>query len=128
MLDGYDDAFNQKKQEYLDKDYNWEYRNNSGLFSKAVKTYTNIDYSPKENSGFAFRTAESFLSNLNKKTEISVDLSKYKTGVTVYHKKFGEGVITEVEQEDDDLKVDIEFEKFGHKRLMAKFANLEVIG
>ncbi len=128
LLDGYDDAFNQKKQEYLDKDYNWEYRNNSGLFSKAVKTYTNIDYSPKENSGFAFRTAESFLSNLNKKSEISVDLSKYKTGVTVYHKKFGEGVITEVEQEDDDLKVDIEFEKFGHKRLMAKFANLEVIG
>jgi hypothetical protein len=70
LLDGYDDAFNQKKQEYLDKDYNWEYRNNSGLFSKAVKTYTNIDYSPKENSVCAFRTAESFLSNLNKKSEI----------------------------------------------------------
>ena len=29
--------------------------------------------------------------------------------------------------EDIDLKVDIQFEKFGHKRLMAKYANLEII-
>ena len=65
--------------------------------------------------------------SINKKQEISVDLGRYKTGVTVYHKKFGEGIITDVEQEDDDLKVDIEFSKVGHKRLMAKFANLEVI-
>ena len=41
--------------------------------------------------------------------------------------KFGEGVITKTEPEGDDLKVDIDFEKFGHKRLMAKFSNLEII-
>ena len=45
----------------------------------------------------------------------------------VYHKKFGEGTITKTEKEGDDLKVDIEFDKAGHKRLMAKFAGLEVI-
>ena len=28
---------------------------------------------------------------------------------------------------NDDIKVDIEFNKVGHKRLMAKFANLEII-
>ena len=27
----------------------------------------------------------------------------------------------------DDLKVDIDFDKFGHKRLMAKFAGLEIL-
>ena len=32
-----------------------------------------------------------------------------------------------VEAEGDDLKVDIDFTKVGHKRLMAKFAGLEVI-
>ena len=32
-----------------------------------------------------------------------------------------------VEAEGDDLKVDISFDKFGHKRLMAKFAGLEII-
>ena len=62
----------------------------------------------------------------NKQTS-TVDLSVYNTGVKVYHKKFGEGIITKTEPEDDDLKVDIDFEKFGHKRLMAKFSNLEVI-
>ena len=28
---------------------------------------------------------------------------------------------------NEDLKVDINFEKVGHKRLMAKFAKLEII-
>ena len=55
-------------------------------------------------------------------------LSKYQAGVRVFHKKFGEGTINYVEQEGEDLKVDINFDKVGHKRLMAKFANLEIIG
>ena len=57
----------------------------------------------------------------------NVDLSKYTTGVKVFHKKFGEGVITKTEPEGEDLKVDISFDKVGHKRLMAKFAKLEII-
>ena len=81
------------------------------------------------NSGFAFRTAESFLNNLGKKSTSNnqVDLSKYEAGVRVYHKKFGEGTINKVEPEGEDLKVDISFDKVGHKRLMAKYANLEII-
>ena len=54
-------------------------------------------------------------------------MDSYKAGVRVYHKKFGEGIINSVEQEGDDLKVDINFDKAGHKRLMAKFAGLELI-
>ena len=81
------------------------------------------------NSGFTFRTAESFLNNLGKKTlgNKEVDLSKYEAGVRVYHKKFGEGTINMVEPEGEDLKVDIQFDKVGHKRLMARYANLEII-
>ena len=74
-----------------------------------------------------FRTAESFLNNLSKRTNKEVDLSQYKEGVRIFHKKFGEGTINKVEPEGEDLKVDINFDKVGHKRLMAKFANLEVI-
>ncbi len=75
-----------------------------------------------------FRTAESFLNSLGKKSSNNnVDLSKYKSGTRIFHKKFGEGTISNVEPEGDDLKVDIQFDKVGHKRLMAKFANLEVI-
>lgn len=58
--------------------------------------------------------------------EAFVDLNKFKIGQTVYHKKFGEGIISDIEPEENDLKLDINFEKVGHKRLMAKYANLEI--
>ncbi len=82
------------------------------------------------NIGVFKRTAESFLNSLGKNTTSNasnIDFSKYNTGVRVFHKKFGEGTISCVEPENDDLKVDIQFDKVGHKRLMAKYANLEVI-
>ena len=56
-----------------------------------------------------------------------VDLSKYKVGQRIYHKKFGEGTIVKLENEGNDVKVDLEFDKVGHKRLMAKFAGLEIL-
>ena len=78
---------------------------------------------------YQFRSADSFLNSLNqnKKKNDDIDLTSYKAGVKVYHKKFGEGIINSVETEGEDLKVDISFEKVGHKRLMAKFAGLEII-
>ena len=79
-------------------------------------------------NGFMFRTAENFLNSLGKKSKGSeVDLSQYKAGIKIFHKKFGEGIISNIEPEGEDLKVDIQFDKVGHKRLMAKFANLEII-
>ncbi len=115
LLDGYDNALGEKKETNIfgDSKYSWTYG------SRDNKT---------SNNGFMFRTAENFLNSLNKKSSgNNVDLSKYKSGVRVFHKKFGEGTISNVEPEGDDLKVDINFDKVGHKRLMAKFANLEVI-
>ena len=32
-----------------------------------------------------------------------------------------------IEKEGNDLKVDLSFDKSGHKRLMAKYAGLEII-
>lgn len=77
-------------------------------------------------SAFNFRTAESFLTQI--KVNRTVNLDDFKIGVEVMHKKFGKGVITNTEPEEDDLKVDIAFEKAGNKRLMAKFAGLEILG
>jgi len=74
------------------------------------------------------RTANSFLREINaKKKSESVDISKYQLGQNVFHKKFGEGVITKIEPEGDDCKLDINFQKFGMKRLMGKFARLEIL-
>ncbi len=104
--------------------YEWSYGNGS------VKKY-NIGQSQTFGkvaaSGISFKTPESFLNGLNKKKTTSVDISKYKEGTRVYHKKFGEGTINYIEEEGEDYKVDISFDKVGHKRLMAKFAGLEII-
>ena len=133
LLDGYEEAFGDttnKERMLKDTDYIWTY----GSGNSKVKSYkmdnieSKVAAASKSASNFMFRTAESFLSNLNKKSEEKkVDLSQYKEGLRVFHKKFGEGTISIVEPENDDLKVDINFDKVGHKRLMAKFANLQII-
>ncbi len=144
LLEGYKEAFgeedNNKNQMFKDSNYTWTYgskdNGNIKTYKIGEKEAVGVGAFAKSNTtknstnmGFAFRTAESFLSNLGKKATSNkqVDLSKYEAGVRVYHKKFGEGTINKVEPEGEDLKVDISFDKVGHKRLMAKYANLEII-
>ncbi len=145
LLEGYQDVFGDsdgktnKDRMFEDSPYSWTYGSKNSGNIKTYKIDTqkepsvaiagNVKKSNNSN-GFMFRTAESFLNNLNnigKKSAQQVDLSKYEAGIRVYHKKFGEGTINSVEPEGEDLKVDINFDKVGHKRLMAKFANLEII-
>ena len=109
-----------------DSGFSWSYGNKKS--STVGSTASSISKSAVGSVVSFGRTAESFLSGLaNKSDKKAVDLSQYDEGVKVYHKKFGEGIITKTEPEGDDLKVDINFDKYGHKRLMAKFSNLEVI-
>ena len=138
LLEGYKEAFGESKKDHKNKifedsKFTWSYGSKD---NGNIKTYKIDSKEPavaakstSGNSGFQFRTAESFLSNLGKKSakKQEVDLSQYQAGVRVFHKKFGEGTINLVEPEGEDLKVDINFDKVGHKRLMAKYANLEVI-
>ena len=131
LLDGYDEAFGntQEKSNFADSKYTWTYGSKDNGNIKTYKIDKEKPVSATSNiAGFAFKTAESFLNSINKKSSnTNVDLSKYKAGVRIFHKKFGEGTISNVEPEGDDLKVDINFDKVGHKRLMAKYANLELI-
>jgi len=135
MLDGYEKIEERTNTYNLNEDREWTYgnsrRNSYGsLYESPVSTYRDIERqgSKQTSTTFQYRSADSFLQSLNKKQNTSnVDLSKYKSGVKVYHKKFGEGIINSVEAEGEDLKVDINFDKAGHKRLMAKFAGLEVV-
>ncbi|OPZ89851.1 MAG: ATP-dependent DNA helicase PcrA [Firmicutes bacterium ADurb.Bin419] len=77
----------------------------------------------------SFNTSSSF------RTVTFTDVSKpkaatanYNVGDQVEHKKFGVGVITKIEKENDDFKLEIHFKGAGMKRLMAAFANLSKIG
>ena len=135
LLEGYEEAVNGKAEDrFEDSGYKWEYG------SSKVKTYrldeesspfasvgTKSKVAASSVGGFQFKTAENFLNSLNKKANQGVDISNYKEGQRVYHKRFGEGTINKIEAEGDDYKLDISFDKVGNKRLMAKFAGLEII-
>ena len=133
LLEGYDEALGEKEDDdnfdiFEDSKFEWRYggKKESKVTTYKIDTNSNINKAPEPS--FSFRSAESFLKNLETKKQSGIeDVSKYKVGQKVYHKKFGEGEITKLEKEADDVKVDIEFNKFGHKRLMAKFAGLEVL-
>lgn len=136
LLDG---NINQEEEKFDDMGYSWEYgrsafgRSTVGQKSDntTIKTYKFEEESsakPKVTSNYNYRTAESFLSSLKQKqADQTVDISMYKEGQRIYHKKFGEGTIQKIEEEGDDYKLDIQFDKSGHKRLMAKFAGLEIL-
>ena len=152
LLDGYEEAFAPKRQEFEDSAYKWEYGFGKSSSASSVKTYNVDSYkipvgatakgsnsvfsdgsnayktnsSGTEGNKFAFRTAESFLKSLNNKNN-NVDVTQYEPGQRIFHKKFGEGTITKVEPEGDDMKVEISFDKSGNKRLMAKYAGLEIL-
>ena len=135
MLEGYEYIEEQRNNRYPENEYEWSYgesrRGYDNYRNNSVSTYKDIAMAKsRENSSstFQFRSADSFLKSLNNKKAVkNINLDEYKAGVKVYHKKFGEGTINSVEAEGDDLKVDIDFKKVGHKRLMAKFAGLEII-
>ncbi|MBR2786632.1 MAG: UvrD-helicase domain-containing protein [Clostridia bacterium] len=152
LLEGYEDMLTAKKDGFEDSEYKWEYGFNKSVSGAKVKTYnvdsykipfgatakegissfsvgsssSNSQSADSNGNKFAFRTAESFLNSFGNKNKV-VDVSQYSAGQRIYHKKFGEGVITKVEPEGDDMKVDISFDKSGNKRLMAKYAGLEIL-
>ena len=139
LLDGYDELEgNSNNNEFVDSPYKWEYGTsqnarrysiNSSFGSVNSEKVAASSTSTNMNTGFQFKSAESFLNSLNnkRKEESSFDISKFKEGQRIYHKKFGEGTINKIEEEGEDYKLDISFDKAGHKRLMAKFANLQII-
>ena len=51
----------------------------------------------------------------------------YSVGMGVFHPKFGEGFIREINDRRDDQELAIEFRKHGTKRLLASLAKLDVI-
>lgn len=128
LLNGYEEAMQEKQNDqFADSSYNWEYGKSSKVKVYKLDSDNTVAASTVKPSGFQFRTAESFLNTVQKKANMGVDVSIYQEGQRVYHKKFGEGVICKIEKEEDDYKLDIQFDKVGHKRLMAKFAGLEVL-
>lgn len=114
-----------KSESYLNK----EYADVEGILARTGGKFSTIEPKAKSN-GFGL-SVDSFLKNINisgnKVAAASSNNNKYDVGMTVKHKKFGVGVITKIEPEGNDFKLDISFQNSGNKRLMAAYTPLEIL-
>ena len=113
-----------KSEKYLSDEFTIA----EGIIEKTGGIWQNV---PKKSSKLSFgMSVNNFLNNINGNTVSNKTINKnnnYEVGMTVKHKKFGVGVILKIEPEADDTKLEIQFEKFGFKRLMANFTPLEIL-
>ena len=117
------DLRRKKSQKFLDN----EYTEAKNVIESKWSSFGSISSSPKKSFGVS---VNSFLSNIvgtSASVKNEASSKNYTVGMKVKHKKFGVGVISKIEPEDDDTKLEIEFEKFGMKRLMANFTPLQII-
>ncbi|MEG1203836.1 MAG: DNA helicase PcrA [Clostridia bacterium] len=122
---------NQKKSEkYLDK----EYLQVESILGKSTTKFESIPSKLTNKSshktGFGL-SVDNFLKNISgssgaKSVPNISNGSKYVVGMRVKHKKFGVGIIEKIESEGNDFKLEIMFDKYGFKRLMANYTPLEI--
>jgi DNA helicase-2/ATP-dependent DNA helicase PcrA len=100
------------------------YRNN--------QSYGNAAGKPPRDAGSIDNIASFFSSRggaTAKRPRLSVPEAKgvvgFKSGQRVRHPKYGDGVVFRREGDGDDAKITVQFTKFGVKKLVEKFAQLE---
>ena len=102
-----------------------EYKRVETYLSNRNRVSENIERKVKPNIGVS---VDSFLKNLAGNNQVKTNNTlKYKVGMEVKHKKFGIGIIENIEPEGDDFKLEIMFDGSGFKRLMANYTPLEII-
>lgn len=106
-----------------------EYKRVETYLSNRNRVSETVERKVKPNIGVS---VDSFLKNLagtqvTQKASVSEATTKYKVGMEVKHKKFGVGIIENIEPEGDDFKLEIMFDGSGFKRLMANYTPLEII-
>ncbi len=105
-----------------DEDYDQRPRYGNGNRGKSYgsATYNSID-----------NIAEFFASRGKKFNRPKLDLppasgkTGFRPGMKVRHPKYGEGIVFKREGEGDDAKITVQFPRFGLKKLVEKFAQLE---
>lgn len=100
-------------------------------FNKRERDYGNemLSYSATENnnSGYSSSYARTLLNNDKPKEVNKGAYGNYKTGTMVRHAKFGEGVVISVNENGENTSVDVAFKGIGIKKLVLKYAPLEIV-
>ena len=132
---------NRRKQEkYTDNEYakveSW-ISNTFKSIDRSEDYYYGDSYSTTRSSTYGRKAASSvgidassFLKNINMGSSVksSSSSSDVKVSDKVKHKKFGIGIVKNINTEDDMTVAEINFERFGMKRLIVTGTTLEVVG
>jgi len=86
--------------------------------------------------GYGSAAVKRYSNNRNNKKRATLDLEFDESdidemlpeGARVLHDKFGKGIIVSREGSGENLMITVRFESYGSKKLMAKYAHLEIIG
>lgn len=117
-----------KKQNVVNPWLDSEYKRVETYISNRNRVNETVERKVKPNIGIS---VDSFLKNLAGTNVVpktsNNNTAQYKIGMEVKHKKFGVGIIENIEPEGDDFKLEIMFDGSGFKRLMANYTPLEIL-
>ncbi|HEX9121335.1 MAG TPA: UvrD-helicase domain-containing protein [Terriglobales bacterium] len=118
---GSDDDYSSTHYDYESEDQRPAYpRQQRAAHSNSHPTYNSID-----------NIAEFFASRGKKFTRPKIDVpatpgrTGFRPGQRVKHPKYGEGTVYKREGDGDDAKITVQFPRFGLKKLVEKYAQLE---
>lgn len=60
------------------------------------------------------------------KSKLATNTNSIKVGVKVFHERFGKGVVKSIEGKNNDMKAIVAFDSVGEKKLLLRFAKLEI--
>jgi DNA helicase-2/ATP-dependent DNA helicase PcrA len=103
-----------------DQSVSWAARNNRRARTPAVKTYNSIDNIAEF---FASRGKKFSLPKLP--VEEPRGVKGFRPGQKVKHPKYGEGTVYQREGDGEEAKITVQFPRFGLKKLVEKYAQLE---
>ena len=103
-----------------DQSVNWAARNKRRPQTPAVKTYNSIDNIAEF---FASRGKKFSLPKLP--AEEPRGVKGFRPGQKVKHPKYGEGTVYQREGDGEEAKITVQFPRFGLKKLVEKYAQLE---
>lgn len=120
---GGDDDFSSRHYSYEDEDQSAYARAGSSHGSRTNRNGGSIDNIAQFFGGRGAAVAK----NSRPKLEVEAPTGKtgLKSGQRVRHPKYGEGVVFRREGDGEDAKITVQFSKFGVKKLVEKFAQLE---
>jgi DNA helicase-2/ATP-dependent DNA helicase PcrA len=115
-----------------ERHYSYEDEDQSASSYRSDSSYGYASAKPRRDAGSIDNIASFFAGRGGpniKRPKLSVPETKgavgFKNGQRVRHPKYGDGIVFRREGDGDDAKITVQFTKFGVKKLVEKFAQLE---